>query len=162
MAIFYLDTSALVKRYRRETGTEVVDAIFSSPAPEGRFFISSLCLLELTSAVWRLARGGALSEATASQILARFRQDVRDLISVWPLDQEIVAAAVGVVEDHRLRSADAIHLASALAIAGAETAAPVVLVASDRELLRAAERAGLPTIDPEDPAAVQQLTRLRA
>ena len=88
MPVFYLDTSALVKRYRTELGTEVVEELLGNPRPQDRFFVSFLSIIELTSGVLRLARGGQLREDIAQEILARFRHDVRDLLRVWPLDED--------------------------------------------------------------------------
>jgi hypothetical protein len=42
MPLFYLDTSALVKRYRTEQGTEVVEQLLTNFSPEDRFFTSFL------------------------------------------------------------------------------------------------------------------------
>lgn len=113
MPVFYLDTSALVKRYRTEQGTEIVQQLFDNPSPEDRFFISFFSIIELTSGILRLAKGGQLSQDTANQILARFWRDVQKLFRLWPLNDDIAVDAVTVVEEHRLRSADAIHLATA-------------------------------------------------
>jgi predicted nucleic acid-binding protein len=160
MAVFYLDTSALVKRYRTEHGTEIVEDLLSNPRPQDRFFISFLAIIELTSGVLRLAKGRQLREDTAQEILARFRDDVRDLLRVWPLDEDIAVAAVTVAEDHRLRSADAIHLATAQAIAALVSGAHIVMVSSDRELLDAAEAAGLMPLDPQATDAAERLRQV--
>ena len=53
MPLFYLDTSALVKRYRTERGTEVVEQLLANFPPEDRFFTSFLSIIELTSAILR-------------------------------------------------------------------------------------------------------------
>ncbi|MBI2988340.1 MAG: type II toxin-antitoxin system VapC family toxin [Deltaproteobacteria bacterium] len=113
MAVFYLDTSALVKRYRTEQGTEVVEELLANPSPDDRFFICFLSIIEMTSGVLRLARGGQLREDTANRILARLRLDVRELLRAWPLNEQVAADAVTVAERHTLRSGDAIHLAAA-------------------------------------------------
>ncbi len=118
MPVFYLDTSALVKRYRSEAGTEVVEELLKNPRPEDRFFLSFLSILELTSGVLRLAKAGQLRDATATQILAQFRSDVRELYKVWPLSEEVAVSAVAVVEQHKLRSADALHLAATASTVG--------------------------------------------
>ena len=68
MPVFYIDTSALVKRYRTEQGTGVVEGLLSDPRPEDRFFLSFLSVIELTSATLRLAGGRQLREETASEI----------------------------------------------------------------------------------------------
>ncbi|PYM38520.1 MAG: hypothetical protein DME12_20815 [Candidatus Rokuibacteriota bacterium] len=103
MPVFYLDTSALVKRYRSEPGTEVVEQLLKDPRPEDRFFLS---ILELTSGILRLAKAGRLRDATATRILAQFRSDVREFYKVWPLSEEVAVSAVAVIEQHKLRSAD--------------------------------------------------------
>ena len=55
MAVFYLDTSVLVKRYRTEQGSEVVEELLANPSPDERFFTCFLSIIELTSGVLRLA-----------------------------------------------------------------------------------------------------------
>jgi len=54
MAIFYVDTSAIVKRYRREKGTEVIDELLEDPPLADRFYISFLKFMQRFS-VTRLA-----------------------------------------------------------------------------------------------------------
>jgi len=142
MPVFYLDTSALVKRYRTERGTEVVEALLANPLSEDRFFISFLSIIELTSGVLRLAKGGQLLEDTANEILARFRRDVRELFRVWPIDDEITADA-----SRRLSNTGC--------------GAPAVMVSSDRELLDAAAAAGLGAFDPQIPGSAEKLKQLR-
>lgn len=161
MPAFYLDTSALVKRYRTEPGTEVVEELLADPRPQDRFFISFLSIIELTSGVLRLAKGRRLQEDTAQEILARFRHDVRDLLRVWALDEDVATKAVAVAEQYRLRSADAIHLATAQAIASLVSGTRVVMVSSDRELLDAAEAAGLTPLDPQAADAAERLRQAR-
>ena len=161
MAIFYLDTSALVKRYRSEQGTELVDQLVTVSAPEDRFYFSFLTVIELTSGIMRLVKGNRLPENIANEILARFRQDVRDLYQVWPLDEIIARSAVSVVKDHRLRSGDAIHLATALVVASLAPDVPFILVSADQELLEAAASAVITTLDTEKPTAFQELMRIR-
>ena len=71
MAIFYLDTSALVKRYRTERGADVVGDLLTDPPPEDRFYLSFLTTLDLISGILRLVNGGQLREDLARAILAR-------------------------------------------------------------------------------------------
>ena len=161
MALFYLDTSALLKRYRTEQGTDVVTELLENSTPDDRLYISVLAVLEFTSGILRLVKGGQLSEGIAEGILASFRQDVRYLFRTWPLNEEITNSAVTVVEEHRLRSADAIHLATALAISSVQPEVIFVLVSSDHELLDATAAAGLTVLDPAEPRAALQLSGIR-
>jgi len=163
MPVFYIDTSALVKRYRTEQGAGVVEVLLSDPLPEDRFFLSFLSVIELTSGILRLARGRQLREETASEILARFRRDIRStLFRIWPLNEEVAADALSQVEEHRLRSADAIHLATAQKIASLASGATVVMVSSDQELLDATHATGLAILDPRAPGSLEKLKQLRA
>lgn len=161
MPVFYFDTSALVKRYRTELGTELVETLLADPGPQDRFFISFLSIIELTSGILRLAKGRQLREDSAREILARFRGDVHELLRVWPLDEEVAAAAVTVAEDHRLRAADSIHLATAQTIASVVSDTRVVMVSSDRELLEAAGAAGVTPLDPQATDAAERLRQAR-
>ena len=161
MAHFYLDTSAVVKRYRTEPGTDVTSTLLEQPTPDDRFYVSFLLVLEFTSGILRLVRGGRVRQSTADGIIARFRQDARDLLRIWPLDDSILGSAITVVQNHRLRSADAIHLATALAVSSVEPNVPLTLVTSDAELAEAGQAAGLETLTPGNPEAMARLNQSR-
>ncbi len=49
MPLFYVDTSALVKRYHIESGSDQVDRLFADPG--AMFVTASLAVTELTSAL---------------------------------------------------------------------------------------------------------------
>ena len=161
MAHFYLDTSAMVKRYRTEPGTNIISVLLAQPASDDRFYSSFLLVLELTSGILRLAKGGQIRQSTADAIIARFRQDARDLLRIWPVDDSILGSAITVVQNHRLRSADAIHLATALEISSVDPNAPLALVTSDAELAEAGQAAGLETLTPGSPEAMARLNQIR-
>src|SRR5580692_6134860 len=74
MARYFLDSSALVKRYHQESGTSVVEGLFSSQ--EHRFFISRLALVEVHSAFARLVRDRLLREGDLGKLVARLQDDV--------------------------------------------------------------------------------------
>lgn len=161
MPVFYVDASVIVKRYLSEPGTEVVSLLFASPLADDRFYTSILSVLEVTSAVYRIIGPRRSGEALIREALARFRSDVREQLRLWPLSDDVVAAALPVVEQHRLRSTDAIHLASAMAVAALIPSLPIVMVSSDRELVSASTSTGLAVLDPADSNAVDQLSQLR-
>lgn len=140
MVLFYFDTSALVKRYWPEQGTEVVDRLVEGRTAEERFVTSFFSILEVTSAAHRLMGAGLLPTSVGQELLARFRREIQESFAVWPLDETILEGAVRVVAQYRLKAADAIHLATALAVASAARGAETVLVSADRELCTAALR----------------------
>ena len=51
MKAYFLDTSTFLKRYVKETGSDVVDSVFEE---DGARYISGLCLLECFSNIQRL------------------------------------------------------------------------------------------------------------
>ena len=150
MPIYYLDTSAIVKRYVDEQGTNVMDRLLDNAGSDSRFYTSLLSTLEFTSVITRLANGGQLEREAAFIVLARFRQDLREIFRLWPLDASILRAALAVVERHALRSADAIHLATASSIFSLAPELDGILVSSDRELLSAAVSSGVGVLDPQN------------
>ena len=58
MAIFYLDTSALVKRYKTEEGSEMVDDLYDNLPSGNSLAISFLTVLEFVSAIGGFLTGG--------------------------------------------------------------------------------------------------------
>ncbi|HOA75724.1 MAG TPA: hypothetical protein PL151_03835 [Phycisphaerae bacterium] len=68
----------------------------------------------------------------------------------------VIARAQQLIQRHRLRCADAIHLASAVLLA-MESGQSVCVVASDAELLAAARAEGFATLDPQaDPSVPRE------
>jgi predicted nucleic acid-binding protein len=162
MAVFYLDTSAIVKRHRRELGTETVDELFRDRATDDRFFTSFLTTLEFTSAIHRLIGAQQLDAEAGREILAQFSQDLLDDYEIWPLNEQTVTSAVQQAEQFKLRSGDAIHLATALAVASSDASSVTLMVSSDRELCAAAGRAGLAALDPTSADCLITVRRMRA
>jgi predicted nucleic acid-binding protein len=150
MPVYYFDTSAILKRYRNELGTDVVDRLFDSPQGDSQFYISFLTILELTSSILRLVKGGQLSQSVADDMLARFSQDIPDTFRLAPLTDAILNGAVTVVGRHQLRSGDAIHLATASSIFSLAPESEGILVSSDSELLSAAANSGMGVLNPQD------------
>ncbi len=91
MAVSYFDTSAIVKRYHLEQGTELVDQIFGDRIPQDQFHTSFLALLEVISAIERLADSGQLQRAMVRPTLARFASDLFRQFDLWPIGNEIIA-----------------------------------------------------------------------
>ena len=158
MALFYLETSALVKRYKKEAGSDVVDRIIDGRAAQDTLFISEFTSLEVEAAAAR-ERKHSLDLMRYRAFLGRFARDLLTL-SVQPLDEVTIEQAMRVTRDYALRAGDAIHLATALDGAlGYKGVAS--MVSSDREIKDAAAAAGLVVIDPSEDLAVTQLKELR-
>jgi uncharacterized protein len=129
--LIYLDASALVKLAVTEAETEALTE-WLGEIPNLVRLSSPIVRVEVPRAVWRTDPG---SLPQAYTVVRRVR-DVR-------MTTAIITRAAG-IRPNTLRSLDAIHLASALAVKGDLTA----LVSYDKRLLAAAGEAGLPTASP--------------
>ncbi len=141
--IYFLDSSALVKRYAAESGSGKVTALIEG---EHKIAVSWLAIPETLSAAARRAKGGSISADSLAAIKSQFNQDLQRFMIV-----EVYGAPVDGIEAliarHALRGADSIHLSAALWLVKAAKT-PVVFVASDNELLSAARTERLKTFNP--------------
>jgi predicted nucleic acid-binding protein len=64
---YFFDTSALVKRYAVEQGSDWVQSVAVDRGSD--IYIASVTTVEVTSAVARKLRGGHLSQVDADRIL---------------------------------------------------------------------------------------------
>jgi len=147
MTQYFLDSSALVKRYVVESGTPwVVDLVEG----DGHLLVSRLTLVELTATVVRRARAGDLSADDLAVVLEVVENEFRTRYDVIEVGGAVVSRALDVVRAHGLRAADAIQLACALTAFGASSASTeTAVVSSDQELNAAAEKEGLRVMDPQ-------------
>lgn len=145
MAFFLFDTSALVKRYHLEPGSDKVDEIFEDT--DNVLIISELALVELTSALLRKRNRGEITASAMENALAQFARDVLSELIVADLTSDLVHRAREMVLKHNLRTLDALQLAFAL---GFQALKPTpAFVCADVRLRDAAEAAELTVLDPE-------------
>ena len=153
MTVYYLDASALVKRYASETGSDWVLTI-TDPAAEHPVIFSELTLAEVAAALaakQRAPQGFTLEER--DRAFSRFLQDCAEHFLLLQVDRGIIDRAVDLTQSHRLRGYDAVHLSTALAANDdlvEQGHPPLVFVASDHDLLSAAETEGLKVSNPRD------------
>jgi hypothetical protein len=147
LTVYYLDTSALVKLYLREPGTDRMMRLLLGP--EGnRFAVSAIARLEFTSAVWRLEREGQISSSLADVLLHRLAMHWRILYAVLPVSETVLSRAASVLDRHPLTSLDAVQLAASLTVAKLPESRRVCFVSSDVTLLKTAAAEGLPVWNP--------------
>lgn len=146
MALLYLETSALVKLYVREPGSQRMLQLANAPEAH-RLALSAVAQVELHSAVRRRQRAGDLDTVAARQLLEQFDLHLKSLFLRQGVNDTVLDLACGLIERHPLRAYDALQLAGCLVL---KTAAPEtpVFVCADQDLLRAAEAEGLASIDP--------------
>ena len=146
MSAFFVDTSALAKRYVTEVGSAWVRSVLQLEAGNV-VIVSTVTTVELSSLLARRVREGTLPAANAVLLENAFLLHVEREYLVAPLDTRVLTQARALVGIYPLRTLDAIQLASAQ-IAGAILSEPITFVGSDRNLLAAARAESLLTEDP--------------
>ena len=156
--LYYLDTSAVVKRYiTSEAGADFVRILLGDAAPDEIFAVSYFGVLEFNAVVRRQMRSGRLMDDAMQQ----FEQDSLDIFRIVPSDGDTLQQALPVIRVYGLRAGDAIHLATALSIAAVSDYTQVFMVTSDAELLAAAEAAGIGALDPQADDSIDRLLNIR-
>jgi len=139
----YFDSSALVKRYVEETGTNFVKSILSG---SGEIATSKLTYPEILSALMRKHRAGEIAKKLLQDIVARFEKDWYHIL-VLEFHNDLLQIVKSLIEKHPIKAADAIHLSSALWLK-LSSKIDVTFVASDLNLLKAAQAEKLQIINP--------------
>ena len=111
MRVFF-DSSAFVKRYVREEGTEIVLS-WCDQATE--LCLSGIALPEIVSAFCRLLREDRVSPVQYRHLKTMLMADISDA-AICDLTPEVIRQSIISLEKNVLRGMDAIHLGSALAL----------------------------------------------
>lgn len=148
---YFLDSSALVKRYVVETGTNWVRSLFH-PAGANQFSVASITGVEVVAAIARRSQGGGLSAAEAVRITRSLRRDFHRDFDIIEVDSTLIQSAMDLAEQHALRGYDAVQLAAALAVHSTAqlVGTTATLISSDLELNAAATTGGLAVEDPNN------------
>ena len=137
---YFLDSSALVKRYLPEPGTDLVRGLFRR---RRRIAVSRIAYAELVAAVARAWRKKLLEEAARDTIFTAIDADFRGL-DVTEVRRAIIDRIPTLVLRQPLRAYDAVQLASALTLK--ERGATVEFWGADDRLIIAARGEGLRAI----------------
>lgn len=138
--MYYWDTSAFVKQFIEEVGTNEVMALRAEALPHAT---ATITYAETFSALRRRVRETALKESHYHEVARRFLEE-------WPayvrinLGDSILVRSRALLERHPLRTLDAIHLASAIELQH-HLDEPSVLISADAQLLKAGRAEHLET-----------------
>lgn len=142
--LFYADTSALMKRYVRESGT---DHLLDLLAEAEFLFTSALTELEMIAGLERMKKMGRLDSPSCRIVAASMDQDLlKGSLSVLGISQEVVSLSRRVIKQRQLRVPDAIQLSSAL-LTQRRSHTPTHFLCADQKLLDAARLEGLRCLD---------------
>lgn len=135
MAPVYFDSSALVKLVVDEVGSDLVASLWNGCDVA---VTSRLAYPEVCAALASAGRSHDLSDADALDADSEWEHFWAAIAPV-ELTAEIAVRSGALAREQRLRGADAVHLASALALEGTD----VVFAAWDRRLHSGAVASGL-------------------
>jgi predicted nucleic acid-binding protein len=136
--ILYLDTSAWLKLYVDERGTqEVIAAVQSAELVA----VSRIAYAEARAALARVLREKRTTNAQHRKRVAALDADYVEVLKV-EVSEDVIRQAGELAESHALRGFDAIQLASAKWLAR-KTRRPVRLLAFDERVNEAAHSLGL-------------------
>ena len=96
---YFVDSSALVKRYVQEDGTAWVRRLTRRGAGR-RIYLARITPVEVTSAVARRRKGKTLTAAKASSILHRFRRHLAGRYTLIDLSPALFDEAMRLANAH--------------------------------------------------------------
>ena len=147
MALYYLETSALVKLYVYEPGTERLLGLTASDAGH-RFAILSLAQVEFRAAIRRRQRTGEISGSEADELIESFRQHSEGRFLMQSFPDSLLDVAMALIDAYALRGYDAMQLAGYLLLRSISGIDEPTFVCADRALLASARDEGCPVLDP--------------
>jgi predicted nucleic acid-binding protein len=150
VAAYFVDSSALVKRYVQEVGTRRVRDLTRRNTPNN-IDPARITAVEVTSAVARRRRGRTITPPRASSILYRFREHLSGRYLIIEITPALLNDATRLANTHDLRAHDAVQLAVPLDLSRRNQDAgfgPIALVSADQALNDAARAEGLAVDDP--------------
>jgi len=146
LSLFFVDTSALAKRYVAETGSIWVRS-WILPKFSNTIVISRITTIEIISLLARKQREGILTAAEILRVRNNFFAHVQTQYITVGFEERMLKVSRRLLLKYSLRTLDAIQLASALDAKQTLGILPT-FVSADTRLLTAASAEGLPIDDP--------------
>lgn len=149
----YFDSSALVKRYFSEEGSNWVQNRCNDPLRT--IALANIGRVEIAAAFASKLRGGFITQDEYQQAQANLANDCEQQYFLMLVETQRIDEAIQLTARQKLRGYDAVHLACALyfnQILLQNSLSPLVLVTADQELLQAAQAEGLITENPLSPS----------
>ena len=152
MAEFYLDSSALVKMYVQEAGSQWIEENISNPNTAIRW-IARIGIVEAAAAIARRQRMGDITLDKRDLLYKTLFFDSRNRLSLLSESSEIISYAAELTQLHPLQGYDAVHLAAAIKLHQqylSHKIAPIIFVSADETLCQAAKNEGLTIENPNE------------
>ena len=150
MALYYLETSALVKLYVYEAGTERMLGLTARDAGH-RFATLFLTQVEFRAAIRRRQRAGEIPSSEADELLESFRRHSEGKFLTQSFSDSLIDVALALIDGYALRGYDSMQLAGYLTLRSISGSEEPTFVCADKVLLAAARNEGCPVLDPCSP-----------
>lgn len=150
MDVLFMDSSAIIKRYVSEVGSQWVRSLFLA-MPANRVAVASITSVEVVAAMTRRSRGGTTLSADAAAACALFLADYASDLGIVEVTDVLLNQAVQLAQSHGLRGYDAVQLAAGIELNRLHLEAgltPIIFISADKELNAAALAEGLTVDDP--------------
>jgi uncharacterized protein len=105
VTIYFLDSSAIVKRYVPERGTGWVQDLCDRQT-SNQLFVAGITWVEILSALARRRREGSFNESQIEQIHLAIKSHWNHQYRILELDQTLMQQAGELVNQHPLRADD--------------------------------------------------------
>lgn len=151
MSCYFLDSTAFVKLFVQEAGTEAIIRLMEA-TEDNRKLISAGTPLEVYAALKRRERAGAIAPEDAEAARNILRVEAARMVQ-QPLNPAVLEAARQVLDRHELRSAEALQLGAAVVTREMFQGIEIVFVSADQRLLDAAKEEHFQTMNPSEDAA---------
>jgi predicted nucleic acid-binding protein len=152
VAGFFCDSSAIVKRYVNEIGSNFVDGLADLKSGNV-ILLARITRVEVVSAIARRLKNGSVTAADAQNAVAAFQHDLTNNYFTVEITPVLLSVAMSLATRHALRGYDAVQLAAALEANDERIAnglPPLTLVSADTDLNAAAQAEGLNVENPNN------------
>jgi len=147
--IYYFDTSAVVKYYTSETGSNQVIEIIENGS--SYVYISQIGIVEVAAALSKKMRTHEISIEDYKSSYSLFQSDIlTKQYFIVQLNDQIVEVAVSLTSLYPLKGYDAVHLSSAITLNSVmlqKNIPPIHFISSDKTLCKSAKKEGLNVSD---------------
>lgn len=150
MPTYFLDSSAIAKRYVAEVGSAWTVSL-TDPSSRNVCWLAAVTRVEVVAGLYRRHRMGHLTAVDAQRSAGAFLHECAVAFRVLTIDSATLDSAIKLIGTHPVRAYDAIQLAAALRLRTEYERVglpPLIFVSSDQALNRAAAAEGLVVEDP--------------
>ncbi len=154
MAIYYFDTSALLKRYVDEPGSNWIRQLCTASDADGErvhiLLVGNITTVEVAAALSILERRKIVPKGIAERAYRKFVADLPTEYQITEINSSLLSVAAELALHHPLKANDAVQLALALAAQKIlqESDLELILLSGDAQLLQAARKEYLASDNP--------------